>query len=166
MSEKSAAAAKAVISPDSDAITCEVEIAAPPERVFQALTQSNQLASWWGSETWKVEVWEMDARPGGKWRFVTVPQDKSSAPAGVTKYELKGEVLEFVPPRLLIYSWLSDGHAEPNHPTVVRWDLSRTAKGTLLKMTHSGLAKEHDARKGYGGGWPGVIERLKNFAEK
>jgi hypothetical protein len=37
--------------------------------------------------------------------------------------------------------------------------------GTLLKVIHSGLANEDVARKDYSGGWLGVLESLKKFAE-
>jgi uncharacterized protein YndB with AHSA1/START domain len=49
---------------------------------------------------------------------------------------------------------------------VVRWELTPTKLGTLVKVTHSGLAQEEAARKDYSGGWPGVLEMLKKFAEK
>jgi hypothetical protein len=39
-------------------------------------------------------------------------------------------------------------------------------KGTRVKVTHSGLAEEPEARKDYSGGWPGVVEFLKIFVEK
>ena len=49
---------------------------------------------------------------------------------------------------------------------MVRWELTPAAAGTRVKVTHSGLAQENVARKDYSGGWPGVLEMLKNFAEK
>lgn len=48
-----------------------IEIAAPPARVFEALTTPAQLASWWGSaETYRTEQWTIDLRPGGAWRCI------------------------------------------------------------------------------------------------
>jgi hypothetical protein len=35
-----------------------------------------------------------------------------------------------------------------------------------VKVTHSGLAQEPAARKDYSGGWLGVVEKLKEFAER
>jgi uncharacterized protein YndB with AHSA1/START domain len=35
---------------DQDAIVTEVEIAAPPERLFTALTDPKQLVRWWGED--------------------------------------------------------------------------------------------------------------------
>ena len=64
---------------DQDELVVEVEIAVPPERVFQALTDAKQLFAWWGKEpSVELSVFEMDARPGGRWRF----QCKPAAGAG------------------------------------------------------------------------------------
>ena len=60
-------ASSSQITPDQDAIVGEVEIAAPPEQVFRALTDPAQLIRWWGDDICKTSVWEMDARHGGKW---------------------------------------------------------------------------------------------------
>jgi len=37
------------IMPDQDSIVTEIEIAAPPERVFEALTDPAQLMLWWAA---------------------------------------------------------------------------------------------------------------------
>jgi uncharacterized protein YndB with AHSA1/START domain len=50
--------------------------------------------------------------------------------------------------------------------TTVRWELMPSGAGTHVKVTHSGLAKEKVAREDYRGGWPGVVEKLKEFVEK
>src|SRR5438105_4787395 len=50
---------------EQDELVVEVEIAVPPERVFQALTDAKQLFAWWGKEpSVELSVFEMDARPG------------------------------------------------------------------------------------------------------
>ncbi len=64
---------------EQDEVFVEVEMAVPPERVFQALTDAKQLFAWWGKEpSVELSVFEMDARPGGRWRF----QCKPAAGAG------------------------------------------------------------------------------------
>src|SRR5436190_6905591 len=88
----------ALVTPDQDSIIAEIEIAAPPERVFRALTQRDQLMRWWTTDVCELELWEFDARLGGKWRFVT--KESSLAINGVSKFAAEGEVLEFDPPRL------------------------------------------------------------------
>lgn len=47
---------------------------APPELVYRAFTDPDQLARWFGPVGWSVprETVEIDARPGGRQRFVMV----------------------------------------------------------------------------------------------
>lgn len=42
--------ASAVITPDDDAVVSEIHIAAPPERVFQALIDPQQVMQRWTNE--------------------------------------------------------------------------------------------------------------------
>jgi len=84
---------------------------------------------------------------------------------GASEFKCHGEILEFDPPRLLVYTWISSWHLDTKKETVVRWELTPTAAGTKLTVTHSGLAQEPEARKDYGNGWVGVVENLKQFTE-
>ncbi|MCA9876311.1 MAG: SRPBCC family protein [Thermomicrobiales bacterium] len=72
----------------------ERTFAAPPERVFEAYTTPSLLAQWWGQRQNSTTVLELDARPGGHWRFI------QRDPAGVA-YEFFGEYLEVSPARLV-----------------------------------------------------------------
>jgi uncharacterized protein YndB with AHSA1/START domain len=155
------------LTPDQDAIVFEIQIAAPPERVFQALTDPKQLMRWWGQEgECKASLWEMDARPGGRWRFQATDPSGKVVVNGVSDFKAGGEILEFDPPRVLAYTWIANWHAQPTRATVVRWELAPSQGGTLAKVTHSGLAREAVARKDYSGGWPGVLEWLKKHMER
>ena len=40
--------ATATITPDQDLIMAEIHIAAPPERVFVAISDPSQVGQWWG----------------------------------------------------------------------------------------------------------------------
>ena len=161
-------------TPNQDAVTCEIEIEAPPERVFQALTDPKQLFTWWGKEpTVELLVFEMDARPGGHWRFRCKPVPGADHGAvgeqlrrhGAQEFEAHGEVLECVPPRLLVWSWIANWHEHPNQPTVVRWELTPTSRGTSVRVTHSALSQEPTARRDYTAGWRGVVQLLKDFLD-
>ena len=49
-------------------IVAEIEIAAPPDIVFDALTTPADLAAWWGAEgVYRTHDWKLDLRPGGEW---------------------------------------------------------------------------------------------------
>jgi uncharacterized protein YndB with AHSA1/START domain len=98
--------AEAVITPDQDAIISEVEIKAPAERVFQALTDPRQLLRWWTSDECQTDYFEIEPRPGGKWRFGTKPS--KLVVNGVSQFFCEGEVMECDPPRLLTYTWIAN----------------------------------------------------------
>jgi uncharacterized protein YndB with AHSA1/START domain len=155
--------ADSIITADQDAVVCEIHVEAPPERVFAALTDSRQLLQWWGAEpSVTTRLWEIDPRPGGKWRMECTGCNGMSV-NGVTEFEVHGEIIEFSPPRLLAYTWIANWHSDPSHTTVVTWDLRRVGNGTLVKVTHSGLANESVCRRDYSGGWPGVLDLLDKY---
>jgi uncharacterized protein YndB with AHSA1/START domain len=153
------------ITPDQDAIISEIEIAAPPERVFQALVDPAQMMQWWTSDECKTEFFEMDARLGGEWRFGTSKSGTITV-NGVNQFFCRGDVLEYDPQRVLAYTWIGNWHEDKSRVTLVRWELTAAGKGTKVKVTHSGLAQENVARKDYSSGWPGVLGALKQYVEK
>jgi len=152
-----------IITPDQDSIVTQIEIAAPPERVFQALTDAQQLKRWFGGPECPAKVWEMDAGPGGHYRYVT--EEGAVVVNNVSQFECHGEIVEYDPPRVLAYTWIANWHDDRTRRTIVRWELTPKSTGTLVKVTHSGLTQLPIARRDYTGGWPGVLEMLKKFAE-
>jgi uncharacterized protein YndB with AHSA1/START domain len=87
--------ATVAITPDQDVVTAEIFIAAPPARVFAAITDPYQMPKWWGQQgMYKITEWKGDLRPGGKWSSVGVSVDGSS-------FRVGGEYLEVDPPRTL-----------------------------------------------------------------
>jgi uncharacterized protein YndB with AHSA1/START domain len=72
---------------------------APRRLVFEAMTKPEHIRRWWGilSDAHSVPVCEMDARPGGKWRFVgRGPTGDYPAFYGVCR--------EVVPPERIVYT--------------------------------------------------------------
>ena len=158
-----ATAATARITPDNDSVVGEIFIAAPPERVFEALADPAQLRQWWTSDECPTEFLEFEPRLGGHWRYAT--RQSSLNVNGMSKFACHGEVREFDPPRLLAYTWIANWHDAKTRPTVVRWELTPANDGTRVKVIHSGLVDEEVARNDYKGGWPGLLEQLKKFTE-
>ncbi len=154
---------KSVIAADNDAVVTEIQIAAPPERVFQALTDERELSRWFNNPNCPVKFWQMDARAGGRYGYAT--EKGSVVVNNVSDFECHGEILEFDPPRLLVYTWIGNWHENKELRTVVRWDLTPDASGTHVRVTHRGLAQETAARKHYSNVWPGVLNALKKFTE-
>lgn len=152
------------ITPDQDAIIVEIQIAAPPERVFKAITDSRQLERWFTSPECPVKFWKFDSRLNGAYRYETEPG--SVAVNGVTQFVCHGHITEYDPPKALAYTWFANWHDDNTARTVVRWELTPLEDGTHVKVTHSALSNLPVARKDYSGGWPGVVESLKQFVEK
>src|SRR5690242_8294878 len=102
-------------TPASGEIVQEISINAPAERVFEALTNPEQIVQWWGIEgRFQATNLERDLRPGGKW----VMRGTSS---GGRTFQIRGEYREIDRPRLLVTSWVADWH-EPIGETLVRWE--------------------------------------------
>jgi uncharacterized protein YndB with AHSA1/START domain len=71
--------ATASITADQNTVTAEIFIAAPPERVFQAITDPKQPPQWWGQPgVYRVTEWTADVRVGGRWSSVGVGARENS----------------------------------------------------------------------------------------
>src|SRR3974390_2606008 len=106
--------ATSTITPDQNAVLAEIFIAAPPARVFQAISDPTQLPKWWGqSGLYHVTKSTMDVRPGGKGR-------SGGGGADGKDFYVEGEYLEVDPPRRLVHTWI--GSYSGPQQTVVYWD--------------------------------------------
>ena len=145
------------VTPDQDAIISEINIAAPPDRVFQALIDPRQVLEWWGQEgVYRCTEFASDVRRGGQWRSAGVGPDGG-------RFEASGEYIEVDPPRLLIYSWVASWTGALQ--TTVSWELKPANNGTLLRLSHSGLSAHPELAQSYRG-WPRMLEWLKAFLER
>ncbi len=145
------------ITPDNDVLISEIEIAAPPERVFQALIDPQQVLLWWGQAgMYRCTEFTADARPGGKWRSSGQGMDGGS-------FNVFGEYLEVDPPRVLAYSWTASWTGDAK--TTVRWELEPTPRGTLVRIRHIGLASRPELAQSYRG-WPMILGWIRSYIEK
>lgn len=163
--------ATATITPNQETVHAEIFIAAPPERVFQAITDPSQLVRWWGqSSMYRVTENTSDLRPGGKWSSAGVGKDG-------TAFRVEGEYLEIDPPRRLVQTWSPS--YRPGVKTVVYWDLEpqsvhglhpsgprKAGAGTLVKIRHEGFAGEPQSARDHGEGWKRVFGWLQAFVER
>jgi len=147
------------IPQDQDSIQVEFHIAAPPERVFQALTDPHQLLQWWGQKgMYRCTNWTTDVRVGGRWRSEGV-SDTDGKP-----FHVGGEYLEVTPPRLLVYTWIASWTGPLK--TVVRWELTPDSNGTRVRLSHSGFAQAPAAAHTHYQGWLRVTAWMQAFVEK
>lgn len=144
-------------TPDSDAIITQIHIAAPPERVFQALVDPKQVVQWWGQiGIYRCTEFHNDLRAGGELRCIGVDGQRN-------RFEIVGEYLEIDAPRLLVYTWVATWTGDVK--TTIRWELEARDKGTLVTIRHSGFAAHPELAQNYRG-WPRMLGWLQALLER
>ena len=145
-------------------INLVADIAAPPDIVFRALTNPAELAQWWGAEgVYQTERWEVDLRPGGKWKsYIAATEGEEMADARTPEDQtVGGEYITVDPPRVLEFTWSPswDGFAV----TTVKCEIEPTATGSRLTLVHSGFGGKPDMAKAHGEGWERVLGWLSIY---
>ena len=133
-------------------IHMSIEIAAPPQTVWAALTEPGQLETWWGSdEDYRTYDWRLELRAGGQWSCKA--RNAAGDLSGVS-----GTVLEVDPPCNLAYTWNPSWQSNPE--TTVRYTLTPTGHGgTLVEIHHSGFG-DAEAKGQHEEGWKRVLNWL------
>ena len=80
-------------APPTYALDLERTLSAPPERIFRAWTDPDELARWFAPDPEFTTEAEVDLRVGGAYRIRMGP------------YEVAGAYLSIDPPRTLAFSW-------------------------------------------------------------
>ena len=125
-------------------------IESSPERVWEALTDPDLTAQYWGHSN--VSDWQA----GSSWEHRRVD---GSGIADVT-----GTVLESVPPRRLTMTFGAPGDTPAQGPSKVTFDIEPYHEIVRLTVTHENLADD-DALGAVSAGWPAVCANLKSLLE-
>jgi uncharacterized protein YndB with AHSA1/START domain len=115
-------------------IELKQEVAAPPETVFRALTDADELSRWWTTSA------DSDARTGGAFEYrFEFPEEPER------NHVYSGEYDAVVPNERVAYPWrgrLGD--------TSVDVTIRPSGDGSELRLVHSGW--------GEGGEWPAAVK--------
>ena len=87
-----------VTTPSDREIVMTRTFDAPRELVFNAFTDPELIAKWWGLRGTTTIVETMDVRPGGVWRYI------SRGPNG-EEYAFRGEYREVVAPEKIVQTF-------------------------------------------------------------
>jgi uncharacterized protein YndB with AHSA1/START domain len=146
--------ARALADLDEGLILATITIAAPPERVFRAIS-SDEVAKWWGSDqAYRVTRWTSDFRVAGLWR-------SEGKGADGTAFSVQGEFLEIDPPHKLVQTWSYDWGDK--HVTKLTYRLLATPEGTKLTIRHEGFKDHREDCASHEQGWKTVLDWLSTY---
>lgn len=121
----------------------KIMIDAPVFRVFAALTDADQLASWWGEDV------VVEADEGGRY--------ETTLPIG----RVEGTITAIDGPQTLAFAW-PIGEEGSEVTTSVHYDLAPRGPKTAVHIAHRG-PKEVPGE--WSALWQGVLESLKAYVE-
>lgn len=132
-------------------VVIERTFAAPPERVWRALTDPAQLVRWWARGGNALTVERLELEPGGRWRFVEHANDGETHGFG-------GAFLHVDPPRAFTWTFAWDGAPEQvTEEEVTLHPLDGGARTKLVSRSTFGSAEEREIMLRRG--WPDGKER-------
>jgi uncharacterized protein YndB with AHSA1/START domain/DNA-binding transcriptional ArsR family regulator len=120
------------------------------ERVWQALTDADLTARFWGHSN--VSDWE----PGSTWEHRRTD--------GSDIADVAGTVVEAVPPTRLVITFASPGDQRPAAASRVTFTIDQHQDIVRLTVTHEHLADQADYEAA-AAGWPAVLSNLKSLLE-
>ena len=137
----------------AEAIIMERMVNAPVARVWQALTDVDQMRQWY------FDLKEFKPQVGFEFEFIVEHEGNS--------YHHLCRVTDVVPEKKIAYTWRYKG--EPGD-SLVTFELFPENSKTRLKLTHTGIETFPKtpayARKNFEAGWAAIIgSELKQFVE-
>ncbi|MDR6546423.1 MULTISPECIES: SRPBCC family protein [Chryseobacterium] len=139
----------------STPIVVQYKINAPAEKVWRALTDQDEMKSWY------FNISDFEPEAGKVFNFYE--------PGEARKYHHQCEILEIIPSQILKYTWAYPDFSPLK--TVVTWELFSEQNGTVVTLVHDGIDNFKDlgegfSRESFTEGWNVIIgESLKGFLE-
>lgn len=142
---------------DGEIVLATIDIDVPPPRVFDALN-SAEVEKWWGEPSlYRMQNWQCDLRPGGRWQVDVVMPDGAVHPAD-------GRYLVVQAPSLVVlsrrYNW--------DHPTLSRQVTKLTYRfdpienGTRVTVRQEEFGSPEAARE-HAAGWERTLNLLAAY---
>jgi uncharacterized protein YndB with AHSA1/START domain len=137
----------------TEPVVLERTFNAPVARVWQALTDVEQMRQWY------FELKEFRPEVGFEFEFIVEHEGM--------KYHHLCRVTEADPPRKIAYTWR---YKDEDGNSLVTFELTPAGGKTKLRLTHEGLetfpSTASFARKNFEAGWTAIAGELQQFVEK
>jgi uncharacterized protein YndB with AHSA1/START domain len=154
---------KTVFTIDKDNLEVHAErvYKATPEQLYDAYTDPEKIAQWWGPAKYKMIVDKMDVRVGGVWRFLHEEADG-------TQYAFNGVYKELDRPNKIVDSFEFEGM--PGHVLIETATFEPQPDGTTKLTATSRYENLEDLEgmvaTGMEGGLTEGQERLARLVEQ
>jgi uncharacterized protein YndB with AHSA1/START domain len=141
----------------SDRLTLRLTRTLPAgrESVWQAMTDPERLAEWWGPEGFTAPRVDFDPQVGGRFRIAMQPPDGEL-------FDLHGEFREVDPPARLSYTFVWDPPDPDDLETLVTLSLEDRGERTEVSFTQGEFATPARLEL-HEGGWTDGFERLEKL---
>lgn len=128
-------------------------LAVPPERVFAAFVDADQLRSWWGPAGYTVPSLRFDATEGEDYRIVMQPPEGSV-------FHIRGSFRAVEPPRRLDFTFIYEEPDPDDQETLVTLTFDSAESGTRV-ILDQGPFKTTARLELHREGWNDTLERLE-----
>ncbi|WP_299302024.1 SRPBCC domain-containing protein [uncultured Litoreibacter sp.] len=141
----------------TDAVTLERVMPASATRVFEMISQPQNMVRWWGHDGMIIPEHDLNFSRPGPWHSVM------ELPDGTRKM-VSGEVTEVDPPRFIAFTWAwHDGGPGGPRGTETRVTIEISEAGddrANMILSHYGLTTD-TARAGHTKGWLSIYDKLE-----
>ncbi|WP_233843156.1 SRPBCC domain-containing protein [Dyella sp. 2HG41-7] len=128
---------------------------APTEKLYSAFTSKHAIQSWFGPEGFTIPHAEVEAWPGGNYRY------EMHSPTG-SVHIVVGKFRELVPYEKISFTWCWLTNDVRGQESLVTVHLSDRAGRTALTLGHTGFASDEE-RNSHQGGWTSTFESLSQM---
>jgi uncharacterized protein YndB with AHSA1/START domain len=148
---------RAVADGGAGTIIATAEVAATPERVFQALT-TDEVERWWGHpDYYRQKGWTADLRVQGQWSVTVVFKDGSTNGGS-------GEFAAIDPPHRLVMTRRFEKHPlQGTRETTITYRLDPIANGTRITVRDEGFLGRDEAAYQNAEHWERVLGWLAEY---
>ena len=142
----------------SDVVTLERVMPASAARVFEMISQPQNMVRWWGHDEMTVPEHNLDFSKLGPWYSIMESTDG-------TRRLVSGEVIKVDPPRFIEFTWAwhdgGPGGPRGNETRVLIEIDGVDDSHAKLVLRHFDLGTD-GARAGHTRGWLALLEKLEN----
>ncbi len=149
------AAGNSAATADRELVVTRI-IDAPRRLVFQAWTDPEQVANWWGPQGFVTTHCDMDIRTGGAFRLCM------RSPAGTNHWK-RGVYREIAKPERIVFTfaWV-DASGNPGHELLTTVTFEDHGAKTRLTL-HQAVFETLEGRDGHRSGWTSCLERFAEY---